>query len=61
MPVDISKIPTGGYNTSNAHNDSGSDISIPNAQQQQTGESKEDKDSEDGSKTPRMPKIRGSR
>jgi len=62
VPVDISSIPTSGY--SNSTGDSSSD-------QQQTGEAKKgdgnnvgdrsNSEQDDGNKSPRMPKLRGSR
>ena len=60
VPVDISKIPTNGYNSAAACSDNGSGSGSESAnEKQQEGETKEEKDEDD--KTPRTPKIRGSR
>jgi hypothetical protein len=64
VPVDISKIPTNGYNTAASNSDSGSESATEKQQDGETkagesGGAKEEKDED--SKTPRMPKIRGSR
>ena len=64
MPVDISKIPTNNYNSAATNSDSGSESA---SEKQQDGDlkagdsggAKEEKDEDN--KTPRMPKIRGSR
>ena len=62
MPVDISKIPTNGYNSAAASSDNGSGSGSGSEsanEKQQEGETKEEKDEDN--KTPRMPKNRGSR